>query len=200
MAGARPARATPSGWARPMRRGSSVSYIQSLYWEFGSGCVLPRTGVLMQNRGASFSLDPRCAERARARPAAVPHAQSGARRAQRRPRHGLRHHGRRRPAADAGRDSSRAMCCYRQPLDEAIDAPRWLLGRTWGSTHHQPADGIPLRRQPDRPAACRPATTSRCCRTPIPTPWATPARWCCIPTARWKARTIRAPTAARRVS
>ena len=21
------------------------------------------------------------------------------------------------------------------PLDEAIDAPRWLLGRTWGSTH-----------------------------------------------------------------
>ena len=24
---------------------------------------------------------------------------------------------------------------YRQPLDQAIDAPRWLLGRTWGSTH-----------------------------------------------------------------
>ena len=23
---------------------------------------------------------------------------------------------------------------YRQPLDKAIDAPRWLLGRTWGST------------------------------------------------------------------
>ncbi len=39
--------------------GLVVSYIQSLYWEFGSGCVLPATGVLMQNRGASFSLDPR---------------------------------------------------------------------------------------------------------------------------------------------
>jgi gamma-glutamyltranspeptidase/glutathione hydrolase len=23
---------------------------------------------------------------------------------------------------------------YRVPLDRAIDAPRWLLGRTWGST------------------------------------------------------------------
>ena len=39
--------------------GLVVSYIQSLYWEFGSGCVLPKTGVLMQNRGASFSLDPK---------------------------------------------------------------------------------------------------------------------------------------------
>ena len=39
--------------------GLVVSYIQSLYWEFGSGCVLPATGVLMQNRGSSFSLDPK---------------------------------------------------------------------------------------------------------------------------------------------
>ncbi len=39
--------------------GLVVSYIQSIYWEFGSGCVLPATGVLMQNRGASFSLDPK---------------------------------------------------------------------------------------------------------------------------------------------
>src|SRR5207342_973052 len=23
---------------------------------------------------------------------------------------------------------------FRQPLDKALDAPRWLLGRTWGST------------------------------------------------------------------
>ena len=39
--------------------GLVVSYIQSIYWEFGSGVVLPATGVLMQNRGASFSLDPK---------------------------------------------------------------------------------------------------------------------------------------------
>src|SRR5262249_36815807 len=37
--------------------GLIVSYLQSLYWEFGSAVVLPRTGVLMQNRGSSFSLD-----------------------------------------------------------------------------------------------------------------------------------------------
>jgi gamma-glutamyltranspeptidase/glutathione hydrolase len=24
---------------------------------------------------------------------------------------------------------------FHQPLERALDAPRWLLGRTWGSTH-----------------------------------------------------------------
>lgn len=37
--------------------GLAVSYIQSLFWEYGSGCVLPSTGILLQNRGVSFSLD-----------------------------------------------------------------------------------------------------------------------------------------------
>jgi gamma-glutamyltranspeptidase/glutathione hydrolase len=109
-----------------------VSYIQSLYWEFGSGCVLPRTGVLMQNRGTSFSLDPQALN------ALAPG---------RRPFHTLN------PALTVLRDGgvlaygtmggdgqpqtqaalfTRAVL-YRQPLEEAIDRPRWLLGRTWGS-------------------------------------------------------------------
>ncbi len=113
--------------------GLVVSYIQSLYWEFGSGCVLPQTGVLMQNRGASFSLDPKALN------ALAPG---------RRPFHTLN------PALAAlkdgrviaygcmggdGQPQSQAAVftrhvSFRQPLDKALDAPRWLLGRTWGST------------------------------------------------------------------
>jgi len=114
--------------------GLAVSYIQSLYWEFGSGCVLPRTGVLMQNRGASFSLDP----------AALNALEPG-----RRPFHTLN------PALAAladgrvmaygtmggdGQPQTQAALftrhvLYRQPLPDAIDRPRWLLGRTWGKPH-----------------------------------------------------------------
>jgi gamma-glutamyltranspeptidase/glutathione hydrolase len=114
--------------------GLVVSYIQSLYWEFGSACVLPRTGVLMQNRGASFSLEK----------GVVNPLQPG-----RQPFHTLN------PALASlsdgrimaygamggdGQPQTQAALftrhvLYRQPLEEAVDRPRWLLGRTWGSAH-----------------------------------------------------------------
>ena len=61
-AGFRPGRArraaAPSTFARLTNRGMMVSLIQSNYMGFGSGVVVPGTGISLQNRGAGFSLQP----------------------------------------------------------------------------------------------------------------------------------------------
>ena len=136
-----PAQALP--WPQPPQWGDTcwfgaadaegrvVSAIQSTYFEFGSGLVLPKTGITWQNRGSSFRL-----------------AESGwnALKPYRKPFHTLN------PAL-ARFDDGRVMAYgtmggegqpqtqaalftryarYGCDLQAAITAPRWLLGRTWG--------------------------------------------------------------------
>ncbi len=111
--------------------GLAVSYIQSIYWEYGSGCILPRTGINWQNRGVSFSLD---------RNALNP-LQPG-----RKPFHTLNpafarfDDGRIMPYGAMGGDGqpqfqAQILSRYRfgQSPAAAVDAPRWLFGRTWGA-------------------------------------------------------------------
>ncbi|HEX2726384.1 MAG TPA: gamma-glutamyltransferase family protein [Beijerinckiaceae bacterium] len=113
--------------------GLAVSYIQSIYWEWGSGCVLPRTGIHLQNRGVSFSLDPN------ARNPLAPG---------RKPFHTLNvpiavfADGRVMAYGAMGGDGQPQFQAqiftryakFGMGVADAVDAPRWLLGRTWGTT------------------------------------------------------------------
>ena len=111
--------------------GNSVSFIQSIYWEFGSGIILPNTGINMQNRGISFFLDENHFNKL------IPG---------RKPFHtiqpALAHFddgkimsygtmgGEGQPQTQATIFSRFAYQNY--DLQASIDSPRWLLGRTWG--------------------------------------------------------------------
>ncbi|WP_066093343.1 gamma-glutamyltransferase family protein [Xanthomonas massiliensis] len=136
-----PARALP--WPQPSQPGDTcwfgavdgagrmVSCIQSTYFEFGCGLVLPRTGITWQNRGCSFRL-----------------ARYGwnALKPGRKPFHTLNPAlavfddgrvmsygtmgGEGQPQTQAAIFSRYAR--YGVPLQQAVTAPRWLLGRTWG--------------------------------------------------------------------
>ena len=113
------------------RAGCAVSMIQSLYWEFGSGLTLPGSGIVWQNRGVSFSLQ---------------HDAQQPLTPGRRPFHTIQpamalfDDGRVMPYGCMGGDGqpqSQAAVFSRyawhgMDLQQAVTAPRWLLGRTWG--------------------------------------------------------------------
>jgi gamma-glutamyltranspeptidase len=112
-------------------KGRAVSFIQSVYFEFGSGVVLPNTGICWQNRGSSFRLS------SGGWNALMPF---------RKPFHTLNpamanfKDGRRLvygTMGGEGQPQTQAAIFSRygffdMPLQEAVSAPRWLLGKTWG--------------------------------------------------------------------
>lgn len=112
--------------------GNAVSLIQSIYHDFGSGIVPEGTGVLLQNRGSFFSLDP----------AHINHIEPG-----KRTFHTLNAAmllkdnkpflvygtmgGEGQPQTQAA-IATRVVDFGMFPQD-AVAAPRWLHGRTWGA-------------------------------------------------------------------
>lgn len=112
--------------------GTAVSFIQSFYWEFGTGVVLEDTGLIWENRGHAFQLEgagPRVLARGRKpfhtlNPAlarlgdgrVVTYGCMG---------------GEGQPQTQAAL-FTRVVQFGREP-QAAITAPRWLLGRTWGA-------------------------------------------------------------------
>jgi gamma-glutamyltranspeptidase/glutathione hydrolase len=113
------------------RDGCAVSFIQSTYWEFGSGVVLRDTGITWQNRGISFSLDP--GDLNTLEPGRKPFHTLN-------PALALFDDGRSMPygtMGGEGQPQTQAAVFTRyarfgMALQQAVDAPRWLLGRTWG--------------------------------------------------------------------
>ena len=113
--------------------GRAVSMIQSIYHEFGAGIVLADSGINWQNRGASFSLDAQH----------INFLQPG-----KKPFHTLipamahLKNGATLVYGNMGGDGQpqsqsavfgRAAMLGLNPQD-AVSAPRWLLGRTWGQS------------------------------------------------------------------
>ncbi|KAA5607596.1 gamma-glutamyltransferase [Roseospira marina] len=113
------------------REGRVVSYIQSVYWEFGSGLVVPGTGVTWQNRGSAFTLadGPN-----RLEPGRLPvHTlnPSLARLADGRVLAFGTMGGEGQPQTQAAVFTRYVR--FGQDLQATVTAPRWLLGRTWGA-------------------------------------------------------------------
>jgi gamma-glutamyltranspeptidase len=113
--------------------GRSVSALQSLYFEFGSGIGLPESGFVWQNRGCAFRLAgggpnvlaPRHKPFHTLNPAFARFADG------RTMVYGAMG-GDGQPQTQAALFTRYAF--YGEDLQQAISAPRWVLGRTWGES------------------------------------------------------------------
>lgn len=112
--------------------GRVVSFIHSIYWEFGSGVVLRDSGIQWQNRGSSFSLDPAALHYLK--PGRLPFHTNN-------PAMAYLNDGRVFAYGAMGGDGQpqtqaavfTRYAQFGQGLGEAVAAPRWVLARTWGA-------------------------------------------------------------------
>ncbi|MDP6574049.1 MAG: gamma-glutamyltransferase [Rhodospirillales bacterium] len=113
-------------------KGRVVSFIHSIYWEFGSGVVLRDTGVQWQNRGSSFSLEE--GDLNPISPGRLPFHTNN-------PAMAILDDGRVMAygtMGGEGQPQTQAALFTRyvhfaMGLQRAITAPRWVLARTWGA-------------------------------------------------------------------
>lgn len=111
--------------------GRTVSFIQSVYMQYGSGVVIPETGVLWQNRGAGFNL--KDGHVRQIRPGKKPYHTLN-------PAYARLKDGRTISYGTMGGEgqpqTQAAMFTryvdYGQSLQSAVTGPRWFLGRTSG--------------------------------------------------------------------
>jgi gamma-glutamyltranspeptidase len=113
------------------KQGRSVSAIQSICWEYGSGVMAGDTGIVWHNRGHGFSLDSKHVNRLLPgkRPAHTLNAPLYLEDGKSRIVFGTMG-GEAQPQISA-QVLTRAFDLG-LPLDVALDAPRWVLGRAWG--------------------------------------------------------------------
>jgi gamma-glutamyltranspeptidase len=111
--------------------GNAVSFIQSLYFEFGSGVVAGNTGILLQNRGSFFSLDPDHVNTLEPRKRTFHTLMPAMACINGKPRilYGTQG-GEGQPQTQTALITR--MIDYGMDPQEAINQPRWVWGRTWG--------------------------------------------------------------------
>src|SRR6185295_11141293 len=168
------------------------------YWEFGSGCVLPATGIVMQNRGASFSLDPKAlnvlAPGRRAFHTLNPAI--GALKDKRIIAYGTM-------GGDGQPQSQAAVFTRHVTFGQPLEQHSMRLAGFWGEPGAQRTPICGWSRVSTGIlwiVSCPLATMWPFSTTLIRIRWVTRERWCCTRTAPWKAVMIRALTAVRRAS
>lgn len=112
--------------------GNAVSLIQSIYHDFGSGIVPEGTGILLQNRGSFFSLDPAHVNRLEPKKRTFHTLNAAMLLKDGKPYlvYGTMG-GEGQPQTQAA-IATRVVDFGMYPQD-AVAAPRWLHGRTWGA-------------------------------------------------------------------